>query len=189
MPNRTQQPPEKVFFGTLKGIAPTPLLIGLTADGALCRAAFLGKRAGQGPLLRRWSKEWPQTTFAKDQRTLARWRSALGASDAPRLLLIGTAFQTRVWRALLSVPRGKTLTYGDLAARIGKPRATRAVGTALGKNPIAFFVPCHRIVAQNGLGGFASGAALKALLLRHELAVHIRPEIGLGGRRLPLPVA
>jgi AraC family transcriptional regulator of adaptative response/methylated-DNA-[protein]-cysteine methyltransferase len=81
----------------------------------------------------------------------------------------GTAFQQRVWRELQRIPRGETITYAELAARIGSPQAVRAVGTACGANPVAMVVPCHRVVRADGsLGGYAWGLERKACLLRDE---------------------
>lgn len=80
----------------------------------------------------------------------------------------GTEFQRAVWKAMRKIPRGQTLTYGDLAAAIGRPNAVRAVGTACGANPLPLFIPCHRVVAKNGLGGFGSGLPWKKLLLSME---------------------
>ncbi|MBI2083373.1 MAG: MGMT family protein [Deltaproteobacteria bacterium] len=79
-------------------------------------------------------------------------------------------FQKRVWRALLEIPRGEVRTYGWLAKTIGSPKACRAVGNALGKNPLAPHVPCHRIVASNGIGGYSGrgGARKKRRLLAKE---------------------
>lgn len=84
----------------------------------------------------------------------------------------GTAFQQSVWRALLKVPFGTTSTYGALAAAIGRPGAARAVGAAVGANPLAIVVPCHRIVGADGtLTGYAGGLARKAKLLALERTV------------------
>ena len=83
----------------------------------------------------------------------------------------GTAFQQAVWKQLQKIPRGQTRTYGEIAAAIGRPNAVRAVGTACGANPIPLFIPCHRVVARNGLGGFGSGLPWKALLLGLEGAM------------------
>ena len=69
----------------------------------------------------------------------------------------GTPFQQAVWEALANIPAGQTRTYGQVAAMIGKPRAARAVGQALNKNPVCIVVPCHRVTAVNGLGGYAYG--------------------------------
>ena len=81
----------------------------------------------------------------------------------------GTEFQKRVWRALLGIPFGETRTYGQLAKQLGNPKATRAVGAANGRNPIAIITPCHRVVGFSGkLTGFAGGLDAKADLLRLE---------------------
>jgi len=80
----------------------------------------------------------------------------------------GTAFQQAVWNEMIKIPRGQTRTYGEIAAAIGKPKAVRAVGSACGANPLPLFIPCHRVVAKNGLGGFGSGLPWKKLLLRME---------------------
>jgi len=81
----------------------------------------------------------------------------------------GSGFQERVWRALLAIPFGVTTTYGDIARTIGRPSASRAVGTANGANPIAIIVPCHRVIGQNGtLTGYAGGLPMKKWLLEHE---------------------
>ncbi|MBH1992885.1 MAG: methylated-DNA--[protein]-cysteine S-methyltransferase [Sphingomonadaceae bacterium] len=81
----------------------------------------------------------------------------------------GTAFQQRVWAALLAIPYGETRSYGDIAAAIGQPTASRAVGAANGRNPISIIAPCHRVVGSNGaLTGFAGGLETKIWLLDHE---------------------
>ena len=84
---------------------------------------------------------------------------------APR----GTAFQERVWRALLAIPFGETCSYGDIARAIGRPSASRAVGAANGKNPIAIIIPCHRVIGTSGaLVGYGGGLPTKRWLLEHE---------------------
>jgi methylated-DNA-[protein]-cysteine S-methyltransferase len=81
----------------------------------------------------------------------------------------GTAFQREVWGALLAIPAGETRTYAGLAAAIGRPAAVRAVGAANGANPVALFVPCHRVIAADGtLWGYGGGLARKRWLLAHE---------------------
>jgi methylated-DNA-[protein]-cysteine S-methyltransferase len=81
----------------------------------------------------------------------------------------GTAFQQRVWRALLAIPYGTTCSYGELARAIGRPAASRAVGAANGKNPLAIIVPCHRVIGANGtLTGYGGGLPIKRWLLGHE---------------------
>ncbi len=82
---------------------------------------------------------------------------------------VGTEFQLSVWKALRTIPYGETITYGELAQKVGKPKASRAVGNANGKNPIVIIQPCHRVVAAGGkLGGFSSGLHRKKYLLRLE---------------------
>jgi len=97
--------------------------------------------------------------------------------DIP-LHLHGTPFQIRVWTALREIPYGTTLSYGELARRIGAPKAVRAVGAANGQNPVAIIVPCHRVIGANGdLTGFGGGIERKRWLLQHESA---SPELPLG---------
>jgi methylated-DNA-[protein]-cysteine S-methyltransferase len=91
----------------------------------------------------------------------------LHAFDLP-LDLRGTEFQVRVWAALLDIPRGATITYGELARRVDCPGGSQAVGSANGSNPVPIVVPCHRVVAANGLGGFTGGLARKEALLAIE---------------------
>lgn len=85
------------------------------------------------------------------------------------LSLQGTDFQKKVWHALTQIPYGKTISYGDLAQRIGNPKACRAVGLANGKNPIPIIIPCHRVIGKNGkLTGFGGGIPVKQHLLELE---------------------
>ena len=88
--------------------------------------------------------------------------------DLP-LCLQGTEFQQRVWRALTEIPYGETWSYGELAKRVGNPNASRAVGLANGRNPIAILVPCHRVIGADGsLTGYGGGVSRKQWLLAHE---------------------
>lgn len=80
----------------------------------------------------------------------------------------GTDFQMKVWKELEQIPFGKTLSYGELAEKVGGKNYARAVGTAVGKNPIAIIIPCHRILASNGIGGFSGGIKIKQQLLHVE---------------------
>lgn len=94
----------------------------------------------------------------------------------------GSAFQRSVWDALVDVKFGETLTYGELAARLGQPTASRAVGLANSRNPISIIVPCHRIIGADGsLTGYAGGLEMKQSLLRHEAAVRDRVHFALVG--------
>lgn len=81
----------------------------------------------------------------------------------------GTPFQIRVWQALREIPRGTTISYGELARRVGRPQTFRAVGQACGANPIPIIIPCHRVIAADGsLGGYSAGPERKRWLLMHE---------------------
>lgn len=89
--------------------------------------------------------------------------------DLPVNLATGTAFQQLVWQALLAIPFGATCSYGQLASRIGKPSAVRAVGAAVGRNPLTILVPCHRVIGASGsLTGYAGGLDRKTALLQRE---------------------
>lgn len=100
------------------------------------------------------------------QQAARQWLKSL-----PLDLSGGTAFQQAVWQALLSIPLGATSTYGELAAAIGKPSAVRAVGTAIGRNPISILIPCHRVLGRQGqLTGYAGGVWRKQALLQLENA-------------------
>lgn len=89
--------------------------------------------------------------------------------DVPLDLSLGTPFQQAVWRALLDIPFGQTTSYGEIARRIGRPEAVRAVGGAVGRNPLSILVPCHRVIGASGaLTGYSGGMARKIALLRIE---------------------
>ncbi len=123
------------------------------------------------------SSAWPQ----QDDHPVLRaavaqiteyFRGTRTAFDLPLDLQGGTAFQQSVWRALLAIPRGDTTSYGALGHRIGLAGAARAVGAAVGRNPLSIVVPCHRVLGANGsLTGYAGGLARKTALLRLEGAM------------------
>jgi methylated-DNA-[protein]-cysteine S-methyltransferase len=92
----------------------------------------------------------------------------------------GTAFQLEVWGALLTIPYGETVSYKDIAQRIGRPRAVRAVGAANGANPLAIIVPCHRVIGSHGdLVGYGGGLPIKRWLLAHERQFAPVPKLAL----------
>lgn len=113
---------------------------------------------------------WPKARFHEDrERVAALALEAFAGRGA--LHLIGAPFQIKVWEALLRVPSGHVTTYGVLAQAIGSPRAVRAVGTAVGRNPIGFLIPCHRAIRQTGaLGGYHWGLPVKRAMLAWESA-------------------
>ena len=118
-----------------------------------------------------------QHVFKETQRQLqAYFAGKLQQFDVPLDLSAGTAFQQSVWQALLAIPFGKTTSYGALSSSIGKPLAVRAVGTAIGRNPIGIIVPCHRVIGSDGsLTGYAGGLHRKEAFLKLEgtLPAHI----------------
>jgi len=151
-----------------------PLLVAGDAD-RLHLIAFPGEgRAKEPPP--EWRRE--DSLFAEAFGQLeAYFAGELTRFNLP-LRLAGTAFQNRVWSALCDIPFGETISYGELASRIGKPTASRAVGGANGANPLPIVVPCHRVIGSDrSLTGFGGGVETKRFLLDHEQRV--RPREGL----------
>jgi AraC family transcriptional regulator, regulatory protein of adaptative response / methylated-DNA-[protein]-cysteine methyltransferase len=142
-----------------------------TTNGKLCAIAFVVDR-GRGACLDAVKKQWPGYEFILDNRAVKKYVDLIengGAIRADDVEWRGTSFQIKVWKALLRIPRGKCVSYTQVAAMIGKPKAVRAVGNAVGKNPIAVLVPCHRVIRSSGaLGGYYWGVAMKKKLLDRE---------------------
>ena len=120
-------------------------------------------------------RRWPRARFEHDQDATAAYAArafdpSLWRQNAPlRLVMIGTDFEIRVWETLLSVPMGRATTYSDIARKLGKPKAARAVGAAVGRNPISFVVPCHRVLGRSGaLTGYHWGLTRKQAIIGWE---------------------
>jgi methylated-DNA-[protein]-cysteine S-methyltransferase len=114
-------------------------------------------------------EDYDHPVLLETERQLGEYFGGKRKSFSLQLDPIGTKFQNDVWRALLAIPFGETRSYGQLAKQLGNPRASRAVGAANGKNPIAIVVPCHRVIGSSGkLTGFAGGLDAKAHLLQLE---------------------
>ena len=158
------------------GFHPSPFgnaLVMATARG-LAGLAFADP--GEEPaVLADMQARWPKATYVEDPAGTAalarrifdstRWQSG----EPLRVVLIGTDFEVRVWDALLGVPMGRLTSYSDLAAKVCKPAAARAVGAAVGRNPISFVVPCHRVIGKNGsLTGYHWGLTRKRAMLGWE---------------------
>lgn len=118
---------------------------------------------------------WPEATYVEDERVTAAYAKRIFESerwkpDQPlKIVFIGSDFEIRVWETILRIPFGKASTYSDIASHIGKPKAARAVGSAVGKNPISFVVPCHRVLEKSGgLGGYHWGLTRKRAILGWE---------------------
>jgi len=106
--------------------------------------------------------------MAGTRRTVARRIAGKDLDDKLPLDLHGTPFQVEVWKEMLRIPAGRTRSYAEVARNIGRPKAFRAVAQACGANPIPVVVPCHRVVASNGLGGYTGGIDRKIFLLKAE---------------------
>ncbi len=144
--------------------------LAMGTDRGLCGLAFAAE-TGRDAAVADMRARWPRAEFIEAPEQLADWvRAAFGGGEA-RLHLIGAPFQLKVWEALLQVPTGHVTTYSDIAAAIGRPKAVRAVGTAVGRNPVSFLIPCHRALQKaGGLGGYHWGLGVKRAMLAWEAA-------------------
>ena len=174
--------PEPLFLDRIDCPIGTMLVI-TDAAGALRALDWPDHEARMRRLLRRhYGAEGTGFTLAARPAPAALREALLayfaGRADALGGIAVrtgGTAFQRAVWAALRGIPAGETLSYGALAARIGRPRAVRAVGLANGANPVAIVVPCHRVTGADGsLTGYAGGLGRKRWLLAHEAAMQPR---------------
>lgn len=151
---------EALVMATARGLA------GLAfCDGPEQRAAVLADMTRRWPDARYVAAATRTAPYAARIFDAARWQS-----DQPlRVVMIGTDFEVRVWQALLKIPIGRATTYGDIAAHIGRPTAARAVGAAVGKNPISFVIPCHRVLGKSGaLTGYHWGLTRKQAIIGWE---------------------
>ena len=165
------------------GIHPTPFgrcLIATTERG-ICNLSFVD--ASEGQAIDNLVADWKQAKMIEDYKSTAPLiarifldhgtGSAFNKADQRlKLLLRGTNFQIKVWEALLNIPTGTVTTYDHIARQIGKPKALRAVGTAVGHNPIAYLIPCHRVIRKSGeFGNYLYGSARKKIILAKEFSV------------------
>lgn len=156
--------PDTVFYTTVASPV-GPLLLAGDGNG-LRRVSFEGSRHFVPPA----------TGWIEDDNPFSQVMEQLDAYFAGRLkefnlplALAGTPFQLSVWRGLTTIPYGETISYGQLATRIGNPKAVRAVGSANGSNPLPIIIPCHRVIGSNGgLTGFGGGLPMKKQLLALE---------------------
>lgn len=146
------------------------ILIGLTAEG-LC---WLGINCPHA----KFAANWPGATLVEDEKVTAKaareiaklWPDSMDKLSVP-LVLYGTPFQLKVWKELLKIKSGRTCTYHDIAKKLGRPSAMRAVGSAVGKNTVSVVVPCHRVVNKDGKTiNYGWGPAVKEALLKGERA-------------------
>lgn len=158
------------------GYHPSPFGIALVmaTERGLCGLAFADP-GEEAAALEDMGRRWPGAVLKADQEATAGYvervfSPAQWRADQPlRIVMIGTDFQVRVWEALLRIPLGTAKTYSDVATEIGKPSASRAVGAAVGRNPISFVVPCHRALGKSGaLTGYHWGITRKRAMLGWE---------------------
>lgn len=158
------------------GFHPSPFgqVLVMATDKGLAGLGFADP-GGEEEALTDMCDRWPAAQFVPDQDATATYSDRVfdpdkWQQDQPlNVVMIGTDFEIRVWQTLLRIPMGQATTYSDIATSIGNPKASRAVGTAVGRNPISFVVPCHRVLAKGGkLGGYHWGLTRKRAILGWE---------------------
>ncbi|MCA3454614.1 MAG: bifunctional helix-turn-helix domain-containing protein/methylated-DNA--[protein]-cysteine S-methyltransferase, partial [Rhodobacter sp.] len=162
----------QIFWGRFDSPFGPALVMG-TGKG-ICGIAFTAE-TGEAGAMADLRGRWPKADFVEAPLRLHDWvRGAFGQAGAAQptpLYLIGAPFQIKVWEALLRIPSGQVTTYSDLATAVGHPRAVRAVGTAVGRNPVSWLIPCHRALRKSGgLGGYHWGLPVKRAMLAWEAA-------------------
>jgi AraC family transcriptional regulator of adaptative response/methylated-DNA-[protein]-cysteine methyltransferase len=157
-------------------ICPFGVALIMVTDRGLAGLAF-SDSGDERACLEDMTCRWPNAEYVEDLQATVPYAARVfepgkWSSDQPlRVVLIGTDFQVRVWQSLLKIPFGKAVTYSDIANDIGRPTAQRAVGAAVGANPISFVVPCHRALGKNGaLTGYHWGLTRKRAMLGWESA-------------------
>jgi AraC family transcriptional regulator of adaptative response/methylated-DNA-[protein]-cysteine methyltransferase len=162
-----------IFWGWFESPFGPTVVMG--TEKGICGMGFAAE-TGEAAALEDLIARWPAARFVEDPMRLRPWvLAAFGAADArletAPLYLIGAPFQIKVWEALLRIPSGHVTTYSEIAQSIGNPRAVRAVGTAVGRNPVSWLIPCHRALRKSGgLGGYHWGLPVKRAMLAYESA-------------------
>jgi AraC family transcriptional regulator, regulatory protein of adaptative response / methylated-DNA-[protein]-cysteine methyltransferase len=162
-----------IFWGWFESPFGAALVMG--TERGICGIGF-AEEPGAEAAMADLTGRWPKAAFVEDATFLRPWvDNAFGAMPGKAgktpLFLIGAPFQIKVWEALLAVPTGYVTTYSDIARLIGHPAAVRAVGTAVGRNPVSWLIPCHRALRMTGaLGGYHWGLSRKRAMLAWEAA-------------------
>ncbi len=154
------------------GVFETPFgpAVAMGTEHGLCGMGFAAEQ-GEAPVRADLMARWPRAEFVEDPEALRPWVESAFGGEGARLHLLGAPFQIKVWEALLAVPSGQVVTYGEIAQAIGNPKAVRAVGTAVGRNPVSWLIPCHRALRTTGaLGGYHWGLPVKRAMLAWESA-------------------
>ncbi|MBE1285568.1 MAG: methylated-DNA--[protein]-cysteine S-methyltransferase [Rhodobacteraceae bacterium] len=151
--------------------SPFGLALVMGTDKGICGLAFAAE-TGAEPAMADMRSRWPNAEFVEDPEALRPLvEAAFEKKGETALHLIGAPLQIKVWEALLRIPSGHVSTYSEIAQSVGAPRAVRAVGTAVGRNPISWLIPCHRALRKSGaLGGYHWGLPVKRALLAYEAA-------------------
>lgn len=145
--------------------------LAMGTERGLCGMAFAAE-FGRDHAWKDMIARWPAAEFQENPDLLGPWVTAAfaGAGDVA-LAPIGAPFQIKVWEALMAIPSGHVTTYSEIAKHIGNPRAVRAVGSAVGRNPISWLIPCHRAMRRDGgLGGYHWGLPIKRAMMAYESA-------------------
>lgn len=155
--------------------SPFGLSLVMGTEKGICGIGFASEM-GEEATMEDLASRWPKADFVEDPMMLRPWVQVAygaakeGCAKAP-LYLIGAPFQIKVWEALLQIPSGQVTSYSQIAQRIGAPKAVRAVGTAVGRNPVSYLIPCHRALRKSGgLGGYHWGLPVKRAILAWESA-------------------
>lgn len=145
----------------------------MATDKGVCGMAF-GDDGEEAAMLKDMTSRWPKARFTQNIERAEAIAAQTFDSDTTSPLglhLLGTPFQIKVWQALLAIPSGKMVTYKSVAARLGDAKASRAVGTAVGRNPVSWLIPCHRVLGSDGaLHGYHWGLVRKRSMLAMEAA-------------------
>lgn len=142
--------------------------LAMATDRGLCAMGFASE-VNEETAFADLSGRWPDANYVEDPAAVAPYVDAAIGGGNMKLHLLGAPFQIKVWEALLSIPSGQVTTYSDIARAIGNPKAVRAVGTAVGRNPVSWLIPCHRVLRKTGaLGGYHWGLPVKRALLAYE---------------------
>ncbi|MCG6901661.1 MAG: methylated-DNA--[protein]-cysteine S-methyltransferase [Rhodobacter sp.] len=145
--------------------------LAMGTDRGICGLA-LTDETGPDAAMADLRARWPEASFTQAPERIAPWvEAAFQMRGDSALHLIGAPFQIKVWEALLRIPSGQVTTYSEIAQSVGNPRAVRAVGTAVGRNPVSWLIPCHRALRKSGgLGGYHWGLPVKRAMLAYEAA-------------------
>jgi AraC family transcriptional regulator, regulatory protein of adaptative response / methylated-DNA-[protein]-cysteine methyltransferase len=154
---------------------PFGIVLAMATDKGVCGLAF-GDEGEESAMLADMTARWPKAIYRENPAHIAKLVREIFSPDGKQereigLHLLGTPWQIKVWQALLAIPSGRVTTYRTIAAQLSSPKASRAVGTAVGRNPISYLIPCHRVLGSDGaLHGYHWGLPRKRAMLAFEAA-------------------